>query len=135
MKTIILLLLVAVLATSFHVREEHNYWYTAARKTAKTGVPFADVAWNYCDYKCTSFEKYYPSVDFYIINFKDAIYKPNFSACYAKSVGGTPQLWSKVASNKWYEKNCGDDDEDYLKNKDYEKVSEEGVGIGTPIKY
>lgn len=135
MKTIILLLLVAVLATSFHVRQEHDYWYTAAKKTASTGVPFADVAWNYCDIKCTSFEAYYPNVDFYVIDFKGPVYKPNFSACYAKTVGGTPQLWNKVASNKWYDTNCGDDSEDYLNNKDYSQVASAGVGIGAAIVY
>ena len=134
MRAIILLVLV-VFAASYHVRDQHQYWYTAARKTAKSGVPFADVAWNYCDYKCLTMEKFHAGVDFYVVNFKDAIYKPNFSACYAKTTGGTPRLWSQVASNKWYEKNCGDDDEDYLKNSKYEKVSEEGVGIGTLIQY
>lgn len=48
MKAVIFLLLVA-LAASYHVRAEHQYWYTANRKAAETGVPFADVTWNYCD--------------------------------------------------------------------------------------
>ena len=109
MKTVVFLLLVA-LATSYHVRSEHQYWYTANRKPAETGVPFADVAWNYCDVKCTTLEKLKPGYDFYVINFKDAVYKPNFSACYAKSVTApTPVLWNKVVSNDWYEKNCGGD--------------------------
>ena len=134
MKVVIFLLL-AVLATSFHVRENHEYWYTAAKKTAKTGVPFADVAWNYCDYKCTTLEHFYPGYDFYIINFKDAVYKPNFSACYVTVIGsGEYKLWNTVAKNKWYEDNCGDDKKDWLKEK-YEKINEEGVGIGTLPSY
>lgn len=54
MKTITFVLLVA-LATSFHMREAHDYWYTDPRKPAETGIPFLDAAWNYCDIKCTSF--------------------------------------------------------------------------------
>lgn len=134
MKSIVFLLLV-FLATSRYVRDNHEYWYTANRKAAETGIPFADAAWNYCDMKCTRFEKLHHGYDFYIVNFKDAIYKPNFSACYARATGGTPQLWSKVAKNTWFETNCGEDSEDYLNNKDYEKISEEGVGIGTYIHY
>lgn len=134
MKAIVFILLVA-LATSYHIRE-HNYWYTANRKPAETGVPFADMGWNYCDMKCITFEKLYPGNDFYIINFKDAIYKPNFSACYVKVAGATePALWNTVAKNDWYEKNCGSDAENYLKNSAFTKVNEEGVGIGVKIVY
>ena len=127
--------LLTALATSYHIRDSHDFWYNAARKTASSGVPYADVAWNYCDYKCITLETIYPSIDFYVINFKDAIYKPNFSACYAKTPGGTPQLWNKVAQNSWYQENCGDDKEDYLQNPDYTQESQEGTGIGTPINY
>lgn len=133
MKTLIMIALLAVLATSFHVREQHDYWYTAAKKTAESGVAFADVAWNYCDYKCATLETYYPGVDFYVIKFKGPVYKPDFAACYAKTAGGNPQLWNKVAKNTWYETNCGDDTEDYLTNPKYTKESEDGVGLGTPI--
>lgn len=97
MKIIVFALLV-VFAASFHVRsEQHDYWYTAAKNTASTGVPFADVAWNYCDVKCVNFEKKKAGFDFFVINFKDAVYKPNFTACYAKNVAtGEVTLWNKV---------------------------------------
>ena len=135
MKAVVFVLLVA-LATSYSIRTEHQYWYTANKGAAQSGVPFADVAWNYCDLKCVTFEKIYPGNDFYIINFKDAVYKPNFSACYVKTPGSTdPVLWSKVASNDFYDKNCGGDKEDYLKNSAFTKINEEGVGIGTKIVY
>lgn len=134
MKVLLVLFLVA-LATSRYVREDHEYWYTVNRKAAETNVPFADVAWNYCDLKCTYLEKLYPNTDFYVVNFKDAFYKPNFSACYAKQTGGTDKLWNKVASNDFFEANCGGDSEDYLHNDAYEKISEEGRGIGTKIEY
>lgn len=135
MKAVVFVLLVA-LATSYHVRTEHQYWYTANKGAAQSGVPFADVAWNYCDLKCISLEKIYPGNDFYVINFKDVVYKPNFSACYVKAPGATnPDLWSKVAKNDFYDKNCGGDTEDYLKNSVYTKISEEGVGIGVKITY
>jgi hypothetical protein len=135
MKTLIFIVLVA-LAASEHVRREHNYWYTAGLATAKTGVPYTDVAWNYCDIKCATFEKQKPGYDFFIINFQDAVYKPNFSACYATAPGSsTPTLWNKVVQNKWYEDNCGKDDTDYLTNTAYKVVDKVGVGIGTAIVY
>lgn len=135
MKAVIFLLLVA-LAASYHVRAEHQYWYTANRKAAETGVPFADVTWNYCDVKCTTLEKLKPGFDFFVVNFQDAVYKPNFSACYAKAVGTqTYQLWNKVITNDWYEKNCGSDSEDYLTNSAYKKTDEAGVGVGVRITY
>lgn len=51
MKTLLLLVLVT-LAASRYTRVEHDYWYTANKKTAQTGVPYADAPWNYCDMKC-----------------------------------------------------------------------------------
>ena len=101
MKSIICLLL-AYFAVGLELRENHDFWYVASKTTASSGIPYADFAWNYCDVKCVTFEHYYPQVDFYVITFKDSIYKPDFSACYAISATGTPQLWSKVASNAWY---------------------------------
>lgn len=71
-----------------------------------------------------------------MVNFQDAVYKPNFSACYAKAVGTqTYQLWNKVITNDWYEKNCGSDSEDYLTNSAYKKTDEAGVGVGVRITY
>lgn len=109
MKAALLVLLLVTLVASRYTRVEHDYWYTANRKSAESGVPYADVAWSYCDMKCLYFENLYQNADFYVINFKDAVYKPNFSACYARVSGGSPQLWNKVAENGWYEANCGND--------------------------
>lgn len=94
----LIIALIGIVAAKF-TREEHNYWFSANRKTATSDVPYADVAWNYCDLKCLYLESIYDHVDFYVANFKDAMYKPNFSACYAKLEGGAPQLWNKVAHN------------------------------------
>ena len=134
MKTIALLFLVT-LASAYHIRENHQYWYTANRKAAETNVPFADVAWNYCDYKCTTLEKLVPGVDFYIINYRESSVKPNFSACYGKTLTGAVKLWNTYTSNAFYEEQCGGDSEDYLTNSKYTKLSEEGVGIGTLFSY
>ena len=128
-------LVLLLTATAKFIRDNHDYWFTAGRKSAETGIAYADVAWNYCDYKCLYLESLYPNNDFYIVNFKDAFYKPNFSACYVKPNGGTTQLWNRIANNKFYETYCGNDIEDYLDNANYEKISEEGVGIGTLIHY
>lgn len=100
-------------------------------------MPFTDVAWNYCDMKCISFEKLYPGVDFFVINFKDSLLKPDFSACYAKKVDGSVVLWDKVASNDWFQKNCGSESEDYLANSSkYPKDGTElGSGLGVLIDY
>jgi hypothetical protein len=118
---------------TLHVR--HEFWTTANRKTAEIGIPYADLTWDYCDYRCLFLESLKPNVDFYIINFRNSFYKPNFSACYAKPVGGTPQLWNEVITNNFYDLYCGKDTEDYLYNSQYEKISEEGVGVGTLISY
>lgn len=56
------------------------------------------------------------------MNFKDALYKPNFSACYGRKSGGTPQIWNKITTNQWFDDNCGAD-EDWAE-KGYEKISE-----------
>jgi hypothetical protein len=102
MKVVALLLLIT-LASCFNVRANHEYWYTANRKTAESGIPYADVAWNYCDYKCTSFEKVVPGVDFFIINFSQSAVKPNFAACYGRAPTGQVKLWNTyISSNAWY---------------------------------
>lgn len=108
MKIIILIFFVWYASAGDSLRK-HNYWYTAARKTAESGIPWADYGWNYCDIKCTSFEKYYPAIDFYVINFREAAYKPDFSACYAKSPTGYITLWNEVAKNDFYDRLCGGD--------------------------
>lgn len=79
------------------IQNLHQYWYTTAKSTATVNAPpYADGLWNYCDIKCTSFEKIVPGVDFYVANFRDASYRPNFSACYAKLPNGTSVLWNKL---------------------------------------
>ncbi len=148
MKTLVFVLLVT-LAVSFNVRPSHDYWYSAGRKVVETGAPYVDVAWNYCDLKCLSLEKLYPGYDFFVIYFKDAtIYKPDFAVCYVQpavtgqaqvggvTVGTSAQLWNTVAKNDFYEKNCGSDSEDYLKNTNgYKEQKRDGVGLGVQITY
>lgn len=102
-------------------------------------MPFTDVAWNYCDMKCISFEKLYPGNDFFVVNFKDSLLKPDFSACYVKKIGatGAGDLWNTVAKNDWFDKNCGSETEDYIKNT--QKYPQDGAilgsGVGTLIDY
>ncbi len=64
--------------------------------------------------------------------------KPDFAACYVKT-GTTFALWNTVATNAFFEKNCGADTEDYFKNTKYTvktlTPAEEGVGLGTEIVY
>lgn len=129
-------LLLLTLAACYNIRENHEYWYTANKKTAQSGVPFADIAWNYCDYKCTSFEKLVPGVDFYIINFSQSAVTANFAACYGKSATGQIQIWNKYVQNSWFDKNCGSETEDYLSlTTKYTIVSQEGQGIGANFNY
>lgn len=71
----------------------HNYWFTGFRKSAEIGTPYADVAWNYCDLKCLYLEQLKPNTDFFVINFQDVVYKPDFSVCYGKAEGGTTKIW------------------------------------------
>jgi hypothetical protein len=125
MKTVILLLLVAF-AMAKYERENHNYWYTALKTSATTGVPYADIGWNYCDLKCLYLEKYYPNTDFVVKTFtQNSAVTPDFAACYVKS-GTTLALWNTVATNAFFEKNCGADTEDYLHNTKYTVKTTEG---------
>lgn len=93
---IIIILLLGTLALARNIQVEHNYWSTANRKFAESGTPYIDKLWNYCDLKCLYFESLVPNADFYVVNFKDKLYKPDFSACYARVAGGTPKPWNKV---------------------------------------
>lgn len=152
-KTVILLLALATFASCGFLRS-HDYWYTAQRAVVATGAPFADVAWNYCDFKCLYLEKYYPANDFVFMVFSQSAITPNFGACYVKansaSVGANGvsvsgyALWNTVASNPWYEANCGKETEDYYAlTKDngttkakYSLVGAiQGEGIGAEITY
>ncbi len=75
--------------------------------------------------------------------FSQSIVTPNFGACYVQTnVNGVSgyALWNTVASNTWYEANCGKETEDYYAlTKDsgtqkakYTLVGEiQGQGIGT----
>jgi len=49
--TILVFIVLISFAASLELR--HNFWYTAPKAVVTTGVPFSDVAWNYCDMKCT----------------------------------------------------------------------------------
>jgi hypothetical protein len=131
MKTIIFLLLVALSASKFLSNDAHNYWYTALRKTAAADIPYADIGWNYCDLKCLYLEILYPGNDFVVVNFVESAIKPNFAACYVKQATGGLEPWNKVATNAFFEKNCGGDTEDYLKNTKYSVAKKEGEGLGT----
>jgi hypothetical protein len=146
MKTVLLVTLVALASAS--LTRNHNFWYTAGKVGATSGVPYADLAWNYCDMKCTYLEKIFANTDFVVIPFSESTLKPDFAACYiANNKNGTTTytLWNTVARNTYYEKNCGGGDtaevEDYyaatLGATPKYKVSGPilGVGIGTEINY
>lgn len=131
-------ILLVTFAASYHIRENHEYWYTAGKSVAESKVPFADVAWNYCDYKCLTFETFpgQEAVDFFVINFGDSVPKPDFAACYGQKVGdAAPKLWNTFVQNEWYNKNCGDDKEDYLTNNKYTKKEEVGKARNTLLNY
>ena len=143
-RTLLLTLALVVLASASLTRNTHDYWYTAAKVGATSGVPMGDVAWGYCDMKCTYLENYYPGVDFVVIPFTESVIKPNFAACYVATqtpAGTTYKLWNTVATNSYFEKNCGDDKEDYyaatLGASPKYKVDGTilGAGIGTEIVY
>lgn len=148
MKAIILLVLVAAVSAGF-IRN-HNYWYTAPKVGATSGIPFGDIAWGYCDMKCTYLERYYPGYDFVVIPFSESTIKPDFAACYAALVSGgvtSYKLWDTVATNNYFEKYCGSGDANTKEAEDYYaltqganpkyKISGDilGVGIGTEINY
>jgi hypothetical protein len=149
-KTLIVLLALFAAASCSFLRT-HDYWYTASKAIVKTGAPFSDVAWNYCDLKCLYFEKYAIDTDFVFVVFSGGIFSANFGACYTvkKDTSKTPAvdvytLWNKVdqvKGNTWYQKYCGDDKEDYIAavNTDgkpkYTVVSTEGVGIKNEVIY
>lgn len=72
------------LGRSRFIHSSHEYWFTGGKKSAETKIPFTDVAWNYCDYKCLYLEQLEPNYDFFIVNFKGTSKIPDFSACYAQ---------------------------------------------------
>jgi hypothetical protein len=142
-KTLILTIALVCLVSGNMLRN-HEYWYTAGKVAATSGVPMADVAWGYCDMKCTYLEKYYPNTDFVVIPFTESTFKPDFAACYVATTSNgttTYTLWNKVATNTYFETNCGSDAEDFYAltqgaSPKY-KVSGPilGAGIGTEINY
>ena len=140
---IVLLALVAAASCSF-LRTTHDYWYTAQKGLVKTGAPLADIAWNYCDLKCLYLERYYSTYDFAFITFNAGTFKPNFGACYiikTDAAGAkTYALWNTVATNTWYDNNCGKETEDYYAlsqgaNAKYKVESIEGEGKGVEVTY
>jgi hypothetical protein len=145
MSKALLFTLALVFLASASLTRNHDYWYTAGKTGATSGVPMGDVAWNYCDMKCTYLEKYYPGSDFVVIPFTESAIKPDFAACYIASTSATGTttyaLWNTVAKNTYYDSNCGGDSEDYYAGTQGAspkyKVSGTilGVGIGTEITY
>lgn len=144
MKALILLIALIGLACG-SLSRNHDYWYTSGKALATSGVPRGDIAWGYCDMKCTYLEKYYSGKDFVVIPFTESTLKPDFAACYVASNNNgttTYALWSTVAQNSYFNDNCGGDKtEDYYAqtlgaNPKY-KVSGPilGVGIGAEIVY
>ena len=82
----------------------HLYW----NSNFKSLISFSDQFWNYCDLKCLYLERYYPSADFLVINFKDTSSAEsitgisNFGACYVKDSKGNYALWNTVAQNTFF---------------------------------
>ena len=132
-KSILICVLVVLVSAKFHHRPSHNYWYTKGKAAANTGVPYVDAAWNYCDLKCLYFENYYPNKDFVVLEFEGAIYEPDFAACYVKS-GSNYALWNTVATNSFFEENCGGDSEDYTQNSKYKIKTKSGEGVGANLE-
>lgn len=141
-----LIFVIALLSVaSASLTRNHDYWYTAGKAAATSGIPLGDTAWGYCDMKCTYLEHYYPTSDFVVITFTESTFKPDFAACYVSTIlnGVTSYTpWYKVAKNSYFEDNCGGDkEEDYYAlttgaSPKY-KVNGPilGVGIGTEIVY
>ena len=139
MKLLIVFVALMAFASATLVRN-HEFWYTAQKKLVTTGIPFADYAWNYCDLKCLYFEHYYKGKDFVYINFSEGTFKPNFAACFVRTVlsngTATYALWNTVVKNNtWYNTNCGKDTANYWAqsqgaNAKYSVLSIKGIGIG-----
>lgn len=139
-----LLVFIALISLTVSIQLRHNFWYTAPKAAVVKGIPFSDVAWNYCDMKCTYLEKYNPGRDFVVIPFTESTFKPDFASCYvANNNNGTNSyvLWNTVTKNTYFETNCGGDTEDYWANSKGNdpkyKISGDilGQGIGTEITY
>ena len=141
----VLILLMALLAfASADFLRTHDYWYTAQKALVKTGAPLSDLAWNYCDLKCLYLERYYTTYDFAFITFNAGTFKPNFGACYVVKTDAagakTYALWNTVATNTWYDANCGKETEDYYAlstgtSPKYKVEQIEGEGKGVEVIY
>lgn len=46
------------------------------------------------------------------------------SVCYGLESGGKPEPWSSFITNSFYDRACGDDEEDYLNNSKYTELNE-----------
>ena len=66
---------------NFESNELHGSWSGSSRAFAIQGK---DAAWNYCDIKCTTFEKFVPGVDFYVATFGRGPLDPIVSECFGK---------------------------------------------------
>lgn len=105
----------------------HNYFFSKDHPN----IASDDDHWYYCDYKCLTLEKLNPGKDFVVIGFS-AMLKEKFMACYVKD-RTSYTLWSKVTTNDWYEKYCGEDYKDWLAEGSWNIDGIWGVGIGTPL--
>ena len=144
MNKVLIVLLALVAFASADLLRTHNYWYTAQKSIVKSGAPLADKAWNYCDLKCLYLERYYSAYDFAFITFNAGTFKPNFGACYVIKTDATGAktyaLWNSVATNSWYDANCGKETEDYYAlsqgaNAKYKVEQIEGEGKGVEVVY
>lgn len=67
-------------------------------------------------------------MDFVVIVFK-AFLRQRFAACYVK-MGSTYTVWSKVAKNSFFQKNCGEDYKDWATEGSFKIEGVYGEGIG-----
>jgi len=140
LKSILAVLLLTISIAQCNLIRNHEYWYTALKEGVKSGTPYADYSWNYCDLKCLYFEHYYPGFDFVYINFNPGFFKPNYAACFIRRLTGNGaasyELWNTVVTNNtWYNTYCGGDTANYYaqsqgSNPKYTVSSIGGIGIG-----
>lgn len=105
----------------------HDYWFNKDNPIARG----SDADWNYCDLKCLYLEKYYPDKDFVVLVLTAPL-RDTFAACYVKTSEGYT-IWSKVVTNPFFEKYCGEDSQDWANMGDFQIKGVFGAGIGTEI--
>jgi hypothetical protein len=109
MKAILIVFALVALSAAMQLRN-HDYWYTAQKAIVVKKVPLGDVAWNYCDMKCTYLEKIFSGKDFVVIPFSGGTFSLDFAACYIQQTNNgttTYKLWNTAGTNAYYETNCG----------------------------